>query len=118
MVVPVLGDGDGGVVQLAVGGDRVDAELPALCGARGAVALGVNAVGVGTVLRVALPRHHEVTGGVHRDRGVALNVGGGRVHPQLGALFHARRVVALGEDAVLGDVGALPGDDKVTRGVH
>src|SRR5262249_24233113 len=106
--------GGGRRAALASSGKRVDTEFAALEGARGAVALGVDAV-AGAVLGGALPGDHEIAGPAHRHRGRGLRAGRERVGAELYTLGDAAGAEALRVDAgavaVLG--GALPGNGEV-----
>src|SRR5687767_7247700 len=107
---PVGAGRDGGARVAAVGGERVDLELPALRRPGGVVALGVD---VGTAGAVGLPDDDEVAVGVHGRGGGVLVAGGGGVHAERRALRHAACVVTLGVDVPVRRAVGLPRDDEV-----
>src|SRR5262249_16018968 len=72
------------------------------------------------VLEIALPRDDEVATWRDGDRRIELAVRGGGVDAKLTAHGHARRIVALGIDAVAATVltVARPCDDEITGRPH
>jgi hypothetical protein len=105
-----------GGVDLAARGVRVDQQLAAPARARGAEELRVH--GREAAVLVALPHHDEVAVHVRGHRWTGLAARDVRVHHELGALWHARRVEPpryhAGAVAVLAD--ARPDHDEPAAG--
>src|SRR5262249_35346809 len=100
-------------------GIGIDLKLASHGHARGIVPLHVYSP-CSAVLLIAGPRDCEIPRLVHSNGGKLLVVGSVGVYPELTALYHSVRIVALGVYPIAASILCVagPGDHKVTIGVH